>query len=67
MLTSKFEKIKMLEDENFDEFYGTLNDIVSFKFNLGKKVEDSKVMRKILRYLLERFSAKVTTIEESKD
>ena len=35
------------------------------KFNLGEKTEDSKIVRKILRSLLE--SSKVTAIEESKD
>ena len=32
----------------------------------SEKTEDSKVVRKILRSLLESFSAKVTAIEESK-
>ena len=36
------------------------------KFNLGEKMEDSKVVRKILRSLPESFRAKVTAIEESK-
>ena len=37
------------------------------KFNLGEKKEDFKVVRKILRSLLESFRAKVAAIEESKD
>ena len=37
------------------------------KFNLGEKMEDSKIVRKILRSLPESFCAKVTAIEESKD
>ena len=37
------------------------------KFNLGEKMDDSKIVRKILRSLPERFRVKVTTIEESKD
>ena len=37
------------------------------KFNLGEKMEDSKIVRKILPSLSERFCAKVTAIEESKD
>ncbi|KAG2708636.1 hypothetical protein I3760_05G201700 [Carya illinoinensis] len=36
-------------------------------FNLGEKVEDSRVVRKILRSLPEIFRPKVTAIEESKD
>ena len=37
------------------------------KFNLGEKMEDSKIVRKILRSLPESFRAKVTAIKESKD
>ena len=36
-------------------------------FNLGEQILEPKIFRKILRSLLERFHAKVTTIEESKD
>jgi hypothetical protein len=35
--------------------------------SLGKQISDVKLIRKILRSLLERFRIKVTTIEESKD
>ena len=57
----------MSEDESFDYFYSKLNEVVVSKFNLGEKMEDSKIVRKILRSLLESFRAKVTAIEESKD
>ena len=57
----------MCKDESFDSFYSKLNEVVIGKFNLGEKTEDSKVVRKILRSLLESFRAKVTTIEESKE
>ena len=57
----------MGDDESFDSFYGKLNEIVIAKLNLGKKIEDAKVVRKILRSLPESFRAKVTAIEESKD
>ena len=67
MLTTRFEELKMSEDESFDCFYKKLNEVVIGKFNLGEKIEDSKVIRKILRSLLESFCAKVTIIEESKD
>ena len=55
MLTTRFEELKMGDDEAFDYFYGKLNKIVIAKFNLGEKIEDSKVVRKILRSLLESF------------
>ena len=67
MLTTRFEELKMGDDEAFDSFYGKLDDIVIAKLNLGEKIEDSKVVRKIMRSLLKSFRAKVTAIEESKD
>ena len=66
-LTTSFEEIKMEEDESFDEFYAKLNDIVNSTFNLGETIPEPKIVRKVLRSLLERFNAKITTIEESKD
>ena len=45
MLTTRFEELKMSEDESFDSFYGKLNEVVVSKFNLGEKTEDSKIVR----------------------
>ena len=67
MLTTKFEELKMGDDKAFYSFYGKPNEIVIAKLNLREKIEDSKVVRKIFRSLLESFRAKVTAIEESKD
>ena len=67
MLATWFEELKMGDDEFFDSFYGKLNEIVIAKLNLEEKIEDAKVVRKILRSLPESFWAKVTAIEESKD
>ena len=57
----------MEEDESFDEFYAKLKDIVNSAFNLRETILEPKVVRKVLRSLLERFHAKITAIEESKD
>ena len=67
MLATRFEELKMSEDESFNSFYGKLNEVVIGKFNLGKKTDDSKIVRKILQSLPESLRAKVTAIEESKD
>ena len=67
MLTTRFEELKMGDDESPDSFYGKPNEIVIAKLNLEEKIEDAKVVRKILRSLPESFRAKVTAIEESKD
>ena len=66
-LTTSFEEIKMEEDESFDEFYAKLKDIVNSAFNLGEIIHEPKIVRKVLRSLPERFHAKITAIEESKD
>ena len=57
----------MHENKTFSSFYFELSDIVNYLFNLGKPIPDSKVVRKILRYIPKRFRPKVTTIEERKD
>jgi RNA-binding protein YhbY len=67
MLISKFEKIKMLEDDTFGEIYSKMSDLRNQMVSLGKTVLDVKLIRKILRSLPEHFKIKVTTIEESKD
>ena len=36
-------------------------------FNLAETILEPKIVRKVLRSLLERFHAKITAIEESKD
>ena len=63
ILTSSFEEIRMEEDEIFDEFYTKLIDIVNSAFNLREFIAESKIVRKILRSLPERFHAKITIIE----
>ena len=57
----------MEEDKSSDEFYAKLKDIVNSAFNLGETIPEPKIVRKVLRFLLDRFHAKITTIEESKD
>ncbi|XP_075649971.1 uncharacterized protein LOC142620492 [Castanea sativa] len=47
MLTTRFEELKMSDNESFDSFYGKLNEIVISKLNLGEKIKDAKVVRKI--------------------
>nr|POF08719.1 hypothetical protein CFP56_04837 [Quercus suber] len=66
-LTSRFESIRMSDDESFDEFYAKLNDIVNSAFNLSEIYDQPKIVRKILRSLTEDFRPKVTAITESKD
>ena len=66
-LTTSFEEIKMEKDESFDKFYAKPKDIVNSAFNLGETIPEPMIVRKVLRSLLERFHAKIATIEESKN
>ena len=66
-LTSKFESIRMSDDESFDEFYAKLNDIVNSAYNLSEIYDQPKIVRKIFRSLTEDFRPKMTAIIESKD
>ena len=66
-LTTSFEEIKMDDGETFDEFYAKLRNIVNSAFNLGEKILEPKIVRKILRSLLEQFHARIIVIDESKD
>ena len=67
MLVTRFENIRMHENQTCSSFYSELSDIVNSSFNLGELIPNSKVVRKILRILLEKFKPKVTAIDESKD
>ena len=66
-LTTSFEEIKMENDESFDKFYAKLKDIVNLAFNLGEIIVEPKIVRKVIRSLLEIFHPKITAIEESKN
>ena len=66
-LTSRFESIRMSDDESFDKFYAKHNDIVNSIYNLGEIYDQPKIVRKILRYLTEDFRPKVTVITKSNE
>ena len=48
------------------ELYAKLKDIVNLALNLGETIPKLKIVRKVLRSLLERFHAKITAIENQK-
>lgn len=57
----------MSNDELIAEFNGHVLDIENESFALGEKMSDTKLMRKVLQTLPQRFNMKVTTIEEAND
>jgi len=48
MLVSQFEKIGMLEDETFNEFYDKINDIRNSIINLGRRFQMQNPLRRFL-------------------
>src|ERR1043165_1114962 len=67
MLTTKFENLKMKEDETIHEFHMNILEIANTSGALGEKMLEEKLVRKILRSLPKRFAMKVTAIEEAQD
>ena len=62
LLVTKFENLKMKEDESIQEFHMNILDIDSAFDSLGKKMSEEKLIKKILRSLRKRFDMKVTGI-----
>ena len=56
----------MEKDESFNEFYVKLKDIFNSTFNFGETILKPKVVRKVLRSLLERFHAKIITMRNQR-
>ena len=67
MLASRFEDLRMMENETISDFNSKLCDIANEAFVLGEKYSDTKLVRKTLRSLPKRFAYKVTAIEEARD
>jgi hypothetical protein len=65
-VTTKFEMLRMKEDETFDEFYAKLNHIVNTSYTLGEPITPFRVVKKILRSLPERFKNKVDILESKR-
>ena len=65
--TTKFENLRMLKDENIQDYHLNVLDIANAFDSLGEKISDEKLVRKILRSLRKRFDMKVTAIEETHD
>ncbi|KAK4836013.1 hypothetical protein QYF36_017457 [Acer negundo] len=67
VLLTKFETIRMEENECFNDFQVKLMDIVNQSHQLGDPYSDRSIKQKIMRSLPERFESKVTTLEENSE
>ncbi|GAU48712.1 hypothetical protein TSUD_281050 [Trifolium subterraneum] len=66
-LTRKFENLRMKEDESVHNVYMNVMDFANSFDDLGEKLSDEKIVRKILRSLTKKFDMKVIAMEEAQD
>ena len=64
---SKFEKLRMSEEETINDFNGRLYDIANESFALGEKFSEERLVKKALRSLPSRFAYKAIAIREAED
>ncbi|KAK2392554.1 gag-protease polyprotein [Trifolium repens] len=67
LLTTKFENLRMKEDESVHDFHMNVIDFANSFDSLGEKIPEEKLVRKILRSLPRKFNMKVTAIKEAQD
>ncbi|TYK14799.1 gag-pol polyprotein [Cucumis melo var. makuwa] len=67
LITSKFEALKMIEDELASEYNERVLEIANDSLLLSEKISESKIVRKVLHFLSRKFDMKVTAIEEVQD
>jgi hypothetical protein len=63
----KFEQLKMNKDETVSKYFLRVEELVNAMKGLGEKIEESFLVQKILRYMLDQFNPKVSAIEELND
>ena len=64
---SKFEQLKVKDDEDIAVYLLKIDDVVNTMLGLGEEIKEEKIVEKILRSFPARFDSKVSAIEEMKD
>ena len=63
----QFERLKMEDEEDIAAYLLRVAEVVNSLKGLDEKVEESTIVQKVLRSLLDRFDSKISVIEEAKD
>ncbi|CAM8905362.1 unnamed protein product [Rhodiola kirilowii] len=66
-VTSKFENLRMQEDETIADFNTRVLDISNEAFALGEPMTEEALVRKVLRSLTKRFAMKALAVKEAND
>ncbi|GAA0169309.1 hypothetical protein LIER_23827 [Lithospermum erythrorhizon] len=66
-LTTRFETLRMEDDETIVSYNNNIKDITNESFSLGEVMSNEKLVRKVLRTHPNKFAHKVTAIEEAQD
>ncbi|XP_022567782.1 uncharacterized protein LOC111211146 [Brassica napus] len=66
-LRRNFEVLEMKESDSITDYFSRVMMVSNDMRNLGEEMPDEKVVEKILRTLVEKFTYVVCAIEESKD
>ncbi|CAM8978326.1 unnamed protein product [Rhodiola kirilowii] len=67
MVTSKFENLRMQEDETIADFNTRILDISNEAFALGEPLSKETLVRKVLRSLTKRYAMKALAVKEAND
>jgi hypothetical protein len=63
----QFEQLKMKEDEDITTYFLRVDETLNAIIGLGKEIEESVIVQKILRSLPMRFNPNISTLEEISD
>ncbi|KAG9458410.1 hypothetical protein H6P81_002918 [Aristolochia fimbriata] len=66
MLMTQFELMRMRDDETILEFKGKIRDIANQSDNLGDRIPQDRLVKKVLRSLSSKFKMKRIAIEENR-
>ncbi|CAM8929550.1 unnamed protein product [Rhodiola kirilowii] len=66
-VTSKFENLRMQEDETIADFNTRVLDISNEAFALGEPMSEETLVRKVLRSLTKRYAMKALAVKEAND
>ncbi|CAM8999248.1 unnamed protein product [Rhodiola kirilowii] len=67
MVTSKFENLRLQEDETIADFNTRVLDISNESFAVGEPISEETLVRKVLRSLPKRYAMKALAVKEAHD